>query len=152
MPNMDWKYLSGLSKQKFGAYGEYFAKMEFSSYGFDVYTSEVDDHGIDFVCIKDTKLFEIQVKSVQKGTGYVFTKEKYFNIDNENLYLCLLIFEQGKLPDIFLIPAFAWKEVNELLKYRLYKKPEFGINISNKNMTLLNKYKFDDMMKKVSGI
>ena len=26
-----------------------YAKMEFTSYGYDVYTSEVDDHGVDFV-------------------------------------------------------------------------------------------------------
>ena len=48
MPNMNWNILSRL---QLGRYVEYYAKMEFSSYDFEVYTSEVDDHGIFFgVC------------------------------------------------------------------------------------------------------
>ena len=31
-----------------GKYAEYYSKMEFTSYGYDVYTSEIDDHGVDF--------------------------------------------------------------------------------------------------------
>ena len=46
MPKKNW---SELSKQQIGRYAEYYAKMEFASYGFEVYTSEVDDHGVDFV-------------------------------------------------------------------------------------------------------
>lgn len=46
--------------------------MEFASYGLDVYTSEVDDHWIDFI-VKDKKgIFnEIQVKSL-RNKGYTF--------------------------------------------------------------------------------
>ena len=36
MPNMIW---SKLSKNQLGQYGEYYAKMEFASYGWDIYTS-----------------------------------------------------------------------------------------------------------------
>lgn len=32
-----------------GKYAEYYSKMEFTSYGYDVYTSEIDGHGVDFV-------------------------------------------------------------------------------------------------------
>lgn len=46
MPNTNWNLLTPL---QLGAYAEYYAKMEFASHGFDVYTSEVDDHGVDFV-------------------------------------------------------------------------------------------------------
>lgn len=46
MPNMQRSQLSGM---QLGRYAEYYAKMEFTSYGFEVYTSEVDDHGVDFV-------------------------------------------------------------------------------------------------------
>ncbi|MEY8357193.1 DUF4365 domain-containing protein [Lachnospiraceae bacterium 54-53] len=150
MPNMDWKQLSALSKQRFGAYGEYYVKMEFLSYGFDVFSSEVDNHGINFVCIKKDKLLKIQVRSVQKETGYVYTKKKYFDINDKNMYLCLLIFENQKLPDIYLIPAVEWKNKNELLKYHAYEEPEYGINISNKNMPLLNKYQFESVFKKIN--
>ena len=153
MPNEDWKCLSQESKQKFGSYGEYYAKMEFASYGADVYTSEVDDHGIDFVCKMKDVFLEIQVKSIQEGTGYVFMQKKYFDIENEHLFVCLLIFKQGCLPDMYLIPANAWKTTNELLRYRAYDKPgqksepEYGINVSNKNMKYLEEYRFDGVIR-----
>ena len=50
MPNrnmrFDWKKLN---RQQVGAFSEYFVKMELTMYGFQVYGSEVDDRGIDFV-------------------------------------------------------------------------------------------------------
>ena len=36
-----------LNRMQKGTFGEYFAKMEFAMFGFEVYTSEVDDRGID---------------------------------------------------------------------------------------------------------
>ena len=35
MPSKKW---SGLNHMQLGQFGEYYAKMEFASYGFDVYT------------------------------------------------------------------------------------------------------------------
>lgn len=152
MPNMDWKSLSIKSKQKFGTYGEYYAKMEFASYGFDVFTSEVDDHGVDFVVKGNNGFYEIQVKSIQTTSGYVFMKKELFNVNNKDLYLCLLIFEQGRLPDLYLIAAEEWQNENDLLRNRDYdkpeqtSKPEWGINTSKKNMCLLDKYAFDKII------
>lgn len=147
MPNKEWNKLNNL---QLGRYAEYFAKMEFASYGLDVYTSEVDDHGIDFV-VKDKKgrFCEIQVKS-KTEKGYVFMQKSKFDIENKNLYLALLIFESGKLPDIFLIPSEAWKVPNEVFVDRKYDKPgqksqpEYGINISQKNYDILNIFRFND--------
>ena len=51
MPNLNWSKLTGL---QLGRYAEYYAKMEFASYGFEVYTSEVDDHGVDFIAKKSS--------------------------------------------------------------------------------------------------
>lgn len=153
MPKMDWKSLSEQSRSKFGAYGEYYAKMEFASYGFDVFISEVDDHGIDFVVKGKKGYFAIQVKSVQASTGYVFMGKEHFDIEDESLYLLLLIFEQEKLPDMYLMPATAWKTETDLLRYRPYdkpghkSKPEYGINISKKNMHMLDEFKFEDIIR-----
>ena len=71
--NTDWEKLSPL---QLGQFGEYYAKMEFASYGYEVYTSEVDDHGVDFIAKKkDTGIFyEVQVKSQYKGK-YLFVKK-----------------------------------------------------------------------------
>lgn len=46
MPNTKWAQLSPL---QLGQYGEYYVNVGFASYGWDIYTSEVDDHGVDFV-------------------------------------------------------------------------------------------------------
>ena len=40
---------SNLKPLQVGRYAEHFVKMELVRAGLDVYTSEVDDHGIDFV-------------------------------------------------------------------------------------------------------
>lgn len=68
MSNMIW---SKLNKNQLGKYGEYYAKMKFASYGWDVYTSEIDDHGVDFVAkdVKTGNFFEVQ--SIYKG-NYAF--------------------------------------------------------------------------------
>lgn len=150
MPNTDWSKLNSL---QVGKYAEYFAKMEFASYGCDVYTSEVDDHGIDFIVKnKNGRFCEIQVKSL-RGTGYVFMQKSKFDITNKNLYLVLLIFETGRLPDVFLIPAQAWEVPNEMFVDRNYDKPgqksapEYGINISKKNYSILEIFNFEDSIQ-----
>jgi hypothetical protein len=108
MPNKEWSALNNL---QLGRYAQYFAKMEFSSYGLEVYASEVDDHGIDFI-VKDKggRFCEIQVK-VETEKGYIFIQKDKFDIDNRNLYLTLLVFKSGELPDIFLIPAETGKSL-----------------------------------------
>lgn len=40
-----------------------------------------------------------------RGTGYMFMQKSKFDITNKNLYLALLIFNVGEMPDVFLIPA-----------------------------------------------
>jgi hypothetical protein len=52
-----------LSRQEAGAYTEYFVKMELTMYGFQVYTSEVDDRGIDFVARYERGPF-VQVQAI----------------------------------------------------------------------------------------
>ena len=73
MPNTKWSELSHL---QLGRYAEYYAKMEFASYGYDVYTSEVDDHGVDFVARNpvDGQYYEIQVKAV-RNLDYVYIRK-----------------------------------------------------------------------------
>ena len=148
MPNTKWAELNSM---QLGRYAEYYAKMEFASYGFDVYTSEVDDHGIDFVAkTKDGRFLEIQVKSIYKS-NYVFMQKTKWNIDDPNTFLVLLLFEDGKLPETYLIPAIAWKTPNKLLRDKNYEglnsNPEYGLNLSRTNMPLLHPFKIEDVFK-----
>jgi len=154
MPNTNW---SKLNKLQLGRYAEYFAMMEFASYGFEVYTSEVDDHGIDFVVkTKNRRFLEVQVKSIrQSRVNYVFMQKEKWNIDSPDTYLVLLLFEDGKLPEIYLVPATAWKAPNALLCDKNYEglksKPEYGLNLSKKNMPLLDAYKFAEVLEQIMG-
>lgn len=76
-PHNRYKW-SRLNHLQLGRYAEYFVKMEFTLFGFDVYTAEVDDKGIDFVVRKDaTQYYDVQVKSVFKSTYIFMQKEKF---------------------------------------------------------------------------
>ena len=150
MPNTNWSQLNSI---QLGRYGEYYTKMEFASYGLDVYTSEVDDHGIDFIAKTNKRKFlEIQVKS-SRQYNYVFMEKEKWNIEDPNTYLALLIFENGKLPEAYLIPAIAWKTPNKLLCDKdfqgLKSKPEYGINLSKKNLPILSEFKIERIIDSI---
>src|SRR5688572_4810745 len=110
---MDRLIWSRLTNLQVGKYAEYFVKMEFTLYGFDVYQAEVDDKGIDFVIRKGhDRYYDIQVKAV-RGLNYVFFRKECFEL-RENLYAALGILDDGEMPKLFLIPAAAWRKQNLL--------------------------------------
>jgi hypothetical protein len=76
MPNKMKRYIwSHLNDLQVGKYAEYFVKMELTMYGFEVYSTEVDDRGIDFVARGDGGPFiEVQVKSL-RNFGYVYMQK-----------------------------------------------------------------------------
>ncbi len=57
---------SSLNKLQIGRYAEYYVMMEFTLYGFEVYSSALDDRRIDFVG-RDAvdPFYEVKVKSVR---------------------------------------------------------------------------------------
>lgn len=151
MDRYDW---SRLNRLQLGRYAEYLVKMEFTLFGFDVYTAEVDDKGIDFVVRKEYedeegkvgyRYYDVQVKSV-RGLSYIFFQKAKFAI-RDNLLAAVVIFENSELPRIHLIRATAWKLPNALFVGRDYEglesKPEWGLNLSRKNLPLLEPYEFD---------
>jgi hypothetical protein len=143
MDRYDWNRLSHL---QLGRYAEYFAKMEFTLYGFDVYTAEVDDRGIDFVIRKGSdRYYDVQVKS-SRNLNYVFFPKDKFSL-RDNLLAAVMLFIDGKAPQLYLIPSTAWREPNALLVSRNYEgsksKPEWGLNLSKRNLPLLAEFSFD---------
>lgn len=140
---------SRLNTNQVGRYAEYFVKMEFTLYGFDVYQAEVDDKGIDFVIRKGhDRYYDIQVKSV-RGFNYIFFRKEYFEIRG-NLLAAIVILMDGEPPELFLVPATAWNNLNALFVSRDYEpprksKPEWGLNLSAKNYQLLHEYSFEKM-------
>ena len=143
MPRLHWTELNHL---QIGRYAEYFVKMEFTMYGFQVYSAEVDDRGVDFVARHGQgPFFEVQVKSL-RDKGYIFIQKEKAWLSDDRL-VAVVLFAQGKAPDLFLIPMTAWRMPNALLVDHDYgsgkkSKPEFGINLSTKNRQLLESYRF----------
>jgi hypothetical protein len=151
MLEYEWSRLNHL---QIGKYAEYLAKMTFTLHGYDVYTSEIDDKGIDFIIAKDHKYFEVQVKSIRENTKYVFMQKDKFDINQNNLYLVLMVFFQNMEPKSYLIKSLEWKNENELLKGKNYEglksKPEWGVNLSDKNMLLLEKYRLENRIQSIN--
>jgi hypothetical protein len=146
---------SRLNTLQVGKYSEYFVKMEFTLYGFDVYQAEVDDKGIDFVIRnRHDSYYDVQVKSV-RGFNYIFFRKEYFELRN-NLFAAVVILDEGEPPKLFLIPATVWQSPNALFVSRDYgppkkSKPEWGISLSPKNYPLLQPYAFESVVAGLGG-
>ena len=143
MQKYDWTRLNHL---QIGKYAEYFVKMEFTLYGFDVYSSEVDDRGIDFVIRRAAeRYYDVQVKSVRDLNYIFFPKAKFLLRDN--LLAAIVIFMPEREPALYLVPARVWEHSNPLFVNREYEgklsKPEWGLNLSHKNLFLLDPYRFE---------
>jgi hypothetical protein len=139
---------SRLNKQQVGAYAEYFVKMELTMYGFQVYRTEVDDRGIDFIArYQDGPFIEVQVKSV-RSIGYVFMQKEKFKL-RQGLYLALGFLFEGQPPDLYLIPSLVWEKPDALFVSRDYEKPEWGVNLSKKNMSTLEPYRFERAISEI---
>jgi len=144
MPKYEWKKLNNL---QVGAYAEYVVKMEFAMYGFEVYSSDVDDHGIDLIArVGGNSFIEVQVKSIRNQTGYVFMRKTKFEI-KENIYLAFVHFIEGQPPKLYLIPSTRWQTPDKIYSDRNYEgkksQPEWGLSISPKNIAELEKFGFE---------
>lgn len=128
---------SHLNRLQLGKYAEYLVKMEFVLCGCDVFTAEVDDHGIDLVVrTRSGKHFDVQVKSFRQDTGYVFLQKSKFTIHPSSL-LVLVQFIDGGSPTLYLVRSCIEGGPNPIFKGRDYDPPEWGLTLSKKNLALL---------------
>ncbi|MBZ5538283.1 MAG: DUF4365 domain-containing protein [Acidobacteriia bacterium] len=139
----DWARLNHL---QIGRYAEYFVKMELTLHGFEVYTAEVDDRGVDLVMRKTGHSFyEVQVKSV-RGLNYIFFRKSKFQL-RPSLMAAVVLFQQLKPPALFLIESERRLHLDPLFVSRDYEdnesEPEWGLNLSEKNRPLLETFRFD---------
>jgi hypothetical protein len=149
MHRFDWSRLNPL---QVGRYAEYFVKMELTLFGFQVYTSEVDDRCIDFVARREGgEFYEVQVKSL-RGNGYIFVPKAKFPIAPNRLLAIVLLYSEQE-PVLYLVPMTAWIAPNALLVSRDYEglksEPEWGLNISGKNQPLLDAYRFEKVIARL---
>ena len=143
---------SRLNNQQVGAYAEYFVKMELTLHGFQVYSTEVDDRGIDFVArLERGPFIEVQVKSL-RSMGYVFMQKTKFPVQ-PHVYLALALLLEGHSPLLYLVPSTMWLAPDAVFVDRNYEglksQPEWGLNISGKNMPALEAYAFETTVAKL---
>ena len=123
----EWQWKS-LSTSQVGRYGEYWVKMELTRQHLDIFTAEIDDHGIDVVVRSrdGNRYADIQVKTVRSLT-YVFMTDEVFPLRN-NLYVALVLLFEGQPPQLCLIPQSAWEHKHAYLVHHDYvglkSKPE----------------------------
>jgi hypothetical protein len=136
---------SKLTHLQVGRYAEYFVKMQFVLLGCDVYTAEVDEQGIDFVLRKEPgHYWDVQVKSI-RNTGYIFFPKTKFRI-RTNLLAAVAVFEDGREPDLFIVPAAQCGTPDGVFVDRDYERlasaPEYGLNLSKKGIKALERFRF----------
>ena len=131
---------SNLNHIQLGKYSEYLVIMEFTRYGFDVDSAEVDDKGIDFVVRKnESEYYDIQVKSLLKSR-YAFMPKRLFE-PRRNLFLALVLYESDEAePTLLLIPSIDWKDkkYSFLVESKDFEgrktAQEWGISITRSNI------------------
>lgn len=142
----DWSRLTHL---QVGKYAEYFVKMECTLYGFDVYSAEVDDKGIDFVIRASYgRYYDIQVKSA-RNLNYIFIQKSKLEL-RDNLLVAVVYFTANQTPDLFLVPSSVWRTPNECFVSRDYEgkksKPEWGLYVTSKTYPLLAEYSYEKIL------
>jgi len=78
------------------------------------------------------------------------------SLPDKNTYVALVMLDNGTEPKLFLFPSTVWLRPTSLFVSRDYEgkksKPEWGINISKKNMPELNEYSFEKTIQTLTNI
>jgi hypothetical protein len=126
--------------------------MELNLYGKELITNKltqlgmsIREHNKDLIAVGPYGVEKrIQVRCIRSSTKYVMLPKSRFDANDVDLILLLIIFHEAIQPEFYWIPSSAFKEPNDLFKDRdHYEVPEYGMNVSAKNLSLLDKYKLD---------
>lgn len=137
-----------------GRVGELLIKAKFIKNGLDVFSTEVDDKGIDFVVKnKHGEYFDVQVKA--SNQTYVFMRKEVFK-PRTNLYVALLVIDKKDNNFFVLIPSldFEKKPLPNYLSDKEYEglrsKPEYGISPTDRNLNdIVEKYSFSKIIHQI---
>ncbi len=141
MPHTAWSELNCIQLSRCA---ECCAQLEFASRGYEI---QPGSGGALFLARNPAggQSYEVRVRS-SRNLNYSFIQKDKMEPAPHRL-VCLLLFEDGKMPDCYLIPSLAWKNPGPLLVSKDFgkegqtSKPEWGINLSQKNMPLLEAFR-----------
>src|SRR5205823_7409877 len=98
MLKTSYKHLNTVQK---GSFAEAYSKMAFTLEGFEVYTTEYDDRGIDFVIRNEEgKFFCVQVKAVGESANPFVYADKFEA--TSDFLVCVVRLVEGEMPEIYL--------------------------------------------------
>jgi hypothetical protein len=141
--NDEWVHLNHIELNRFA---KELTIRKFTNNGFKINNSDSNLH----ITSPSGDVMQIQVRSIRSTTNYVLLPKTRFNAHQQDLFLLLIIFTKNEQPELFLIPASAFNKQNALFRDRdHYEIPEYGMNVSNRNMHLLRQYKIEEMMTKL---
>lgn len=143
----DWSRMTSLQT---GRFGELIAMTAFLRHAFDVYSTEVDERGVDFIARRpDGPFYEVQVKTL-RALEYMFMRKSVFPL-RDSMLACFVLLLDGVAPRLFLIPSLAWRQPDALLVERNYEglksQPEWGVNLSKRNLSMLDRFDFDQAVE-----
>ena len=107
---------SHLNEIQKGNFGEAYAKMAFALYGFEVYASDCDDRGIDFVVRNPGgRFFLVQVKTTGM-TANPFIPKRMFQESDNFLFVAIRLKEDDE-PAIYLARGSDWAKSQPCLGF-----------------------------------
>lgn len=133
-----------LNKVQKGSFGEAFSKMAFTLEGFEVYSSEYDDRGIDFIVRNSSgKYFPVQVKTTDDRSNPFIKKDRFQETDE--FIFCAVRIIESELPTLYIARGSEWKSNFECLNYNSNggaSGPYYEILFSAKYTKQLEQFEF----------
>ncbi len=138
-----YKHLNNVQK---GSFAEAYAKMAFTLEGFEVYTTDYDDRGIDFVIRSAAGgFFSVQVKATGASANpFVYADKFQAALD---FLFCAVRLIEGETPEIYLARGTDWDQEKEALHYN----PGGGdagayyeLRFSGRHSTSLQRHRFEN--------
>lgn len=150
MLKTSYKHLNRIQK---GSFAEAYAKMAFTLEGFEVYTTEYDDRGVDFVIRNhDGKYFSVQVKATGKSAN-PFVYAESFHVSRDFL-LCAVRLIEGEAPEIYLAAGTDWDEEKECLHFNPgggNAGAYYELRFSKRYSESLERHRFENYVEQLRG-
>lgn len=119
-------------------------RSEFVRHGFEVDTTKPETASQTFV-VHNLAKYRVKVKS-SRDFNYNYILKAHMN-PHKSLIIGFVHFVTGECPHLYLIRSTEWLAPGNLLKSRNYRglasHPEYGLQLSRKNIGLLQQYSFN---------
>lgn len=137
-----YQHLNRIQK---GAFAEAYAKMAFTLEGFEVYSTEFDDRGIDFV-IRNTSghFLSVQVKATMGSANPFIYKDKFS--ESPSFLFCAIRLIEGIQPEVYIARGTDWLEGKAYLAFNSFGGQAgayYEMRFSEKYMLDLNAHKIE---------